>query len=396
MSSFQKTANEEALNQIYKVSYAATIGQILLLFTVSYLFFGLIPLNILAIGVSTHLLIYSIRSYVTWRYFKISENNKYKKIQAFWFYFYAVSVFLAGLAWGLSFILLTYEHIPVEYPFFMTAVIIGLGGAAITTLGTDLSIYLLFTIPMLSSYFIWFCFQSDKIHNVSAVLLLLIIFFYRITVQRYSEFFHLSIKKRNKALRAQREMVERLSKASELKDNETGMHVKRMRYYSYLLSKVSGQEEKITSNILLASSMHDAGKIGIPDSILLKNGKLTEEEWEIMKSHTLIGQDLLKDSESELIQLSESIALTHHEKFDGSGYPKGLKGEEIPIEGRIVAIADVYDALVSKRPYKEPWSNEEAFAYIQEEAGRSFDPELVKHFLNLKGKIVAYQKAHQD
>ena len=396
MSFFQKTEKEEALHQIYKVSYSAAIGQLILVLMVTYQFLNIVPIYELYLGVGVHFIIYTSRIYLSSQYFIMYKSNKHTPIKPFWFNIFAIYIFLSGLTWGLSFILLSHENIPSEYHFFLASIMIGLGGAAITTLGTRLSFYLLFTVPILSIYIIWLMLQGDKLHIISAILILFILIFYRITVERYSDFFYESIKKRNKAIQTQREMVERLSKASELKDNETGMHIKRVSHFSYLLTKESAQDQILLENIYLASAMHDAGKLGIPDNILLKQGKFTEEEWLQMQNHTRIGKYLLEGSESELIKLSESIAYTHHEKYDGSGYPRGLKGKEIPIEGRIVAIADVYDALISKRPYKKSWSNEEAFTYIEEEAGKSFDPELVNYFLLLKEKVVSYQESHQD
>jgi putative two-component system response regulator len=130
--------------------------------------------------------------------------------------------------------------------------------------------------------------------------------------------------------------------------------------------------------------MHDVGKIGIPDSILRKPGKLDPEEWALMQRHTLIGAEIIGEHPSELMRLARSIALTHHEKWNGSGYPNGLADSAIPLEGRITAIADVFDALTSERPYKRAWPLADAFAYLADEAGRSFDPELTVHFLNLR------------
>ena len=129
--------------------------------------------------------------------------------------------------------------------------------------------------------------------------------------------------------------------------------------------------------------MHDGGKIGIPDHILLKPGRLTPEEWEVMKTHTRIGGDIFSGNESELLQAARTVALTHHEKWDGSGYPDGLKGEAIPLIGRIVAVADVFDALVSKRPYKAPWTLDDALAEIERESGSHFDPHVVRAFLSI-------------
>jgi putative two-component system response regulator len=142
--------------------------------------------------------------------------------------------------------------------------------------------------------------------------------------------------------------------------------------------------------------MHDLGKIGIPDSIMLKPGKLTEQEFEVMKTHPAIGAHILGDDDSDLINLAKIVALTHHEKFNGKGYPNGLAGTDIPIEGRIVAIADVFDALTSVRPYKEAWSVEKAISFMQEQSGEHFDPELITLFIQELDQILEIKQRWKD
>ncbi|GAB6051555.1 two-component system response regulator [Magnetospira thiophila] len=176
------------------------------------------------------------------------------------------------------------------------------------------------------------------------------------------------------------EIIRRLGRAGEYRDNETGMHVIRMSKICQVLALAHGMDEAMAEMILNASPMHDVGKIGIPDHILLKPGKLEGEEWEIMKTHAEIGAAILSDNDSPIMNLARSIALSHHEKWDGTGYPKGLSGENIPIEGRIAAVADVFDALTSERPYKKAWSVQDALKFINEQAGRHLDPQLVTLF----------------
>jgi len=178
-----------------------------------------------------------------------------------------------------------------------------------------------------------------------------------------------------------RETIQRLGKAAEYRDNDTGMHVLRMSLYSEVLAKGAGLPEKTCKLIESASPMHDVGKIGIPDHILLKPGKLTEDEWKIMKTHAELGGKILSAGSSEIMKMAEIIAMTHHEQWSGGGYPNGLKGEEIPIEGRIVILADVFDALCNKRPYKEAWTVDSTVEEINNNSGRLFDPELVKVFM---------------
>jgi len=172
------------------------------------------------------------------------------------------------------------------------------------------------------------------------------------------------------------EVINRLGLAAEYRDNETGNHIIRMSRYAQLLALAYGLPDVEAETLLNAAPMHDIGKIGIPDSVLLKPGKLDNDEWDIMQSHVKIGGEILSGHKSGLMETAKLIALHHHEKWDGSGYPSGLKGEEISIEGRICAVADVFDALMSERPYKKPWPLEKALALIDEEAGKHFDPNL--------------------
>jgi len=184
-----------------------------------------------------------------------------------------------------------------------------------------------------------------------------------------------------------------LCRAAEYRDENTGDHIKRMSHYTSVIARKMGLNKQTVENLLYTAPMHDAGKIGIPDHILLKPGELNEKEWEIMKQHTTIGAQILAGSDARFIKLAQTIALTHHEKWDGSGYPKGLKGSKIPLVGRIAAIADVFDALTSRRPYRaKPFSVEEAFDYIKEERGRQFDPEVVDAFFAAKDEILSLKE----
>ena len=200
------------------------------------------------------------------------------------------------------------------------------------------------------------------------------------------------IKLRNASL----DTIYRLSRAAEFKDEDTSVHIQRMSQYAAAIARKIGMNNETSEALLYSSPMHDIGKIGIPDRILLKPGKLDLDEWVLMKQHTIFGAQILENSESDFIKIGKTIALTHHEKWDGSGYPKGLKGEKIPIEGRITALADVFDALTSKRPYKEPFSNEKALGIIREGRGTHFDPDLVDAFFEIQNEIVEIQGKYWD
>lgn len=189
------------------------------------------------------------------------------------------------------------------------------------------------------------------------------------------------------------ESICHLCRAAEYRDENTGDHIKRMSYYASAVARKMGLNKQTVENLLYTVPMHDAGKIGIPDHILLKPGELNDKEWEIMKQHTIIGAKILAGSDAKFIKLAQTIALSHHEKWDGSGYPKGLKGLKIPLVGRIAAIADVFDALTSRRPYRmKPFSVEEAFEYIKKERERHFDPRVVDAFFAAKDEILSIKE----
>lgn len=172
-----------------------------------------------------------------------------------------------------------------------------------------------------------------------------------------------------------------LGSVGEFRDSETGKHVVRVGKYSRLLAQASGLPDDLAFMIEKAAPLHDIGKVGIPDEILLKPGRLDADEWEMMQKHVLYGYKILEGSHSQVIRIAQSIAGAHHERWDGKGYPRKLKGESIPIEGRITAIADVFDALTSTRPYKSAWTFKDAMKYLKGEAGGAFDPNLVALFL---------------
>ena len=192
------------------------------------------------------------------------------------------------------------------------------------------------------------------------------------------------------------EIIRRLGRAAEYRDNETGLHIIRMSQYSEILGLADGMTGAEADMLLNASPMHDIGKIGIPDQILLKPGKLTPDEWEIMKTHASIGAEILSGHQSGLMQMAREIALAHHEKWDGSGYPNGLAGDAIPMVGRIVALADVFDALTTTRPYKKAWNVDDAVDYIKQNREIHFEPRLVDLFLKHLPEILAVRARYPE
>lgn len=197
-------------------------------------------------------------------------------------------------------------------------------------------------------------------------------------------------------VRTRQVIIERLGRAAEYKDDESGSHVVRMAHYTRLLALANGATEAQAEILFSAAPMHDLGKIGIPDSLLRKSIRLTEAEWAIVKLHPQMGADIIGVHDDPLLECARVIALGHHEKWDGTGYPAGLKRLEIPLAARIVAFADVFDALTSDRPYKKAWPVASAFEYVREQAGHHFDPILATQFLSLAPKIEEILNQHRD
>ncbi len=191
---------------------------------------------------------------------------------------------------------------------------------------------------------------------------------------------------------AHRNALTQLGRAAEFKDNETGMHIERMSRYSALLWQQLGLPEDEVEDFRLAAGMHDLGKIGIPDRVLLKPGKLDAEEWAIMARHPEIGSMIAGKATSALMRMVQQVALTHHEKWNGKGYPHGLQAEEIPLVGRIVALADVFDALTSVRPYKPAWELERTLELIRQERGEHFDPAVVDAFFAVLPQVLQFKE----
>ncbi|KJY84213.1 chemotaxis protein CheY [Vibrio galatheae] len=197
--------------------------------------------------------------------------------------------------------------------------------------------------------------------------------------------------------RTRMQIVHCLGRAAEFRDNQLGLHVYRISHYSRLIAQViSPDDHDWVELVYHASPLYDVGKLGIPDSVLLKPGELIEQDWQVMRQHPAIGAEIIGEQDSDLMLLAKEIALTHHERWDGSGYPNGLKGEDIPLAGRVVAVADVFDDLTCQRPYKQAWSVEETVDYICDESGKHFDPQVVAAFLLVLDDILAIHEKYKD
>jgi HD-GYP domain-containing protein (c-di-GMP phosphodiesterase class II) len=306
-----------------------------------------------------------------------------------WIRKYIADVLLMGLLWASLYLQIIYTTEP-EVHYFAMAVGLGLSGAAIVTMGSVFIVYSAFVTPMLLTLIFTFFVWDTYTHTIAAFVTMLGLVYLLYTDYKFSMSF-LQVLRKNEQLReTELEVLECLGKAGEFRDTDTGAHVIRVGYAAYLLAKAAGLTERDAKLLMLASPLHDVGKIGISDLILLKPGKLTEEEFTTMKEHSRIGSEILKNGKSKVIQLAKIVAASHHEKWDGSGYPNKLAKEDIPIEGRIVAICDVYDALTSERPYKKAWSESEATEILRKDAGSHFDPWLVELFIKELPKIKAF------
>jgi putative two-component system response regulator len=207
---------------------------------------------------------------------------------------------------------------------------------------------------------------------------------------------HLSLVRVVELRQSRLEIVQRLGRAAEYKDNETGQHVMRMSHYAQELALAVGFDVRDADDLLHAAPMHDVGKIGIPDHILRKPQGLTAAEWAVMRTHAYIGADIIGQHEGGVLGMAGKIALRHHEKWNGKGYPDGLAGEAIPLEARIVAIADVFDALTSVRPYKDAWPVQDAVALMRRESGQHFDPQLIEPFIGILPRVLEIRERFSD
>ena len=205
------------------------------------------------------------------------------------------------------------------------------------------------------------------------------------------------VKKATKNLKDQeREVVFRLSRAAEYRSPETGMHVMRVAHYCKALARAIGLSVEEQELIFAASSMHDIGKVGVPDEILFKEDRLDQYEYAMIKLHTLTGYEIMQNSNSQLLQLAAEIALCHHERYNGTGYPRGLKGTTIPVAARICSIADVFDALTSQRPYKAAWTEAQALEELEKNSGSHFDPSMIVHFRQILPEVVEIKQKYSE
>lgn len=306
-----------------------------------------------------------------------------------------LNVFTTGVAWGLGFYYFTLNA-PDQLHLLVMAIAAMLGGAGVLTLASSFFAYALFAIPMISLLGLSYFAIGTDFHVVAAIATLIGMTYLLYTAHDYSQKFTNICKNTSRLEQTQLDLIYALGRAAEYRDEETSNHTLRMSNACYLVALELGYSEENARRLQKASTMHDIGKIGISDQILLKPGKLSEQERMIMQTHTEIGLSILEESDSLTIQMARIIIGGHHERWDGQGYPNRLAGETIPMEARIAAVCDVFDALISERPYKRAWPFEKALEYIENNRGKHFDPKVADAFINSYAKIVAYDKSHAD
>ncbi len=309
-------------------------------------------------------------------------------------------LFLMGGSWGYIFFeIIRFAHVSQVstlhsyYEGLAVILVVTFSGSSLLSIGADFRAYMILNLPaylgVLAALFLTD--QGRNMDNFMIIIIFLPALFIFTSAFRFSQKFAENNKHTQQVQQTQNELISVLGKAEEYRDEETGQHILRMSHACYLLAKKIGQSEDEARLIQDAASLHDIGKIGVPDAILLKPGKLSPEEFELMKRHTTMGGHMLGSSDNPTMKLARIICLTHHEKWDGSGYPKGISGNHIPLAGRIAALCDVFDAIMSDRPYKEAWPLEKALSLIQENSGKHFDPELTKPFLEIVPDIMEYR-----
>ena len=384
----QRQLSSIQLEYVIKQAYTGIYGQLILILLVMMIeFTGGVPIQYVGIWFALMMTSLINRYFLSSRYLSGLAMHAQDERDRFYFQHYMINASLMGVMWASAFALML-AYSSTEFHFISLAIGLGLVSAAILTMGPIRIIFLSFSLPIIVSLLVLIYFEIKTIYTLALLAAVLAFSYLLYTAYRFSHYFNAMHENQAALKRTQLAVVNRLGKAGEYRDEETGNHIQRMSHTSRLVARKLGFSPEKAYLMLHASAMHDVGKIGIPDDILLKPGKLDAEEWKVMKSHTTIGASILGDDDCEVLKMAKMIAQSHHEKWDGSGYPEGLKGEEIPLEARITSICDVYDALTSIRPYKDAWSSEDAIKLIKEESGTHFDPAVVDAFLAVLPKVI--------
>lgn len=381
------------LGEYFTESKRTVSGNIVLALAVFYILFTLSISAYITVPWIMTMLAVSVGRMQLAKQFKRTDkhrfNSKIEKIQKS---NYALLTF-TSILWSVAFALIMY-HGGAAYDLIALMILIGYMGSSIMSAGVNWPTYLSLNLISSTTSYTYFLFQDHPVAPVEFILSAIAIVFIFLSAYRFSEKLQESLGNAYDLQQAKQDVIQVLGRAGEYRDEETGNHILRMSHSCYLVAKQMGYSEEHSKTIQNASTLHDVGKIGIPDRILLKPGKLDKQEMQEMQTHTLIGCEILGSSESPTINMAKKICLSHHEKWNGQGYPNHLKGDDIPIEGRIAAVCDVFDALTSERAYKQAWSEERAIQYIKDNSGTHFDPQVVESFLAVLPEIRQFKTQH--
>lgn len=374
-------SSTEAMNLMLSKIAAASFGQVIAILLVGWCFYSFEGGSFALYIWSFIMILFMISRYISTKKVVSCINAAMldmAKVQKNFYHFY-LNVFLTGLFWGIGLSYFILEA-PDNFKLFAFGLAAFIAASGILTLATSFAAYALFVIPMVGIVAVTFLTQGSTVFLISGITSFVGMIYLLYSAFIHAKNFEAITLHTQRIEQTELDLIHALGKAAEYRDEETGNHTLRMSYACYLVSKAYGMPEDQAKRLSKAATMHDIGKIGIPDHILLKPGKLTVEEFELMKTHPNIGLSILGVSDSALIQTARIIIENHHERWDGAGYPNKLSGENIPIEGRIAAVCDVFDALISERPYKKPWPYEKALEYLLENKGTHFDPDVVDAF----------------
>lgn len=391
------STSQEAMEDIISKVVASLSGQFIAIALVLWCFHHFDGINAIVIGWTAILITVLAIRYIIYKRMRalLSQPYPQQRIAKNCFLRFHANVLLTGILWGGGFFYFV-QIAPDNLQLISMAITAMLGGGGILTLASSFLAYVLFAVPMISLLGLSFFLLGSEYYFVFTMASFIGLFYLLYTALAHAHNFNEMTRHSKRVQQTQLDLIHALGRAAEYRDEETGEHTQRMSYACYLVALKLGIHKERAQRIEKAASMHDIGKIGIPDKILLKPGKLTDEERAIMQTHTEIELRILEDSESETIQIARTIIEGHHEHWDGNGYPHQREGEDIPIEARIAAICDVFDALISERPYKQAWDYDKALQYLRNNRGKHFDPQIVDAFEASYSRIVEFASAHKD
>jgi hypothetical protein len=381
--------------QLYLMAPAGIGGQFIIALLVGWLFMNQIPREILLSWCAAQIFFLAYRCWLVRIYKRERISTTPDSDDRAWLRRYLLGVMANGVGWGVL-PLMTLNYAPQNLILIELIVLLGMVAPGVVTLGASIACYLAYMLPIFAGAISWMLLQFHHDYYLLATMALIYMGFMIYAALSFNRTLRNVFSQSLELHEAELQAVTTLGRAGELRDNETGAHINRVSMSCRLLALEAGLDERFAETIQLASTLHDVGKIGVPDNILLKCGKLDDNEMAIMRSHVTLADNILGGNDSRIMRMGLTIARNHHEKWDGSGYPKGIAGKTIPVEGRIVAICDVFDALVSERPYKQAWPAEKALAFMREQSGLHFDPELVRHFLQIAPRILALQQEYPN